>query len=104
VNESWALKHSPDESERRPRRRPQRLDLSRRRRQVCHRVFADSGPAFAWIAKHRLTGVLTEYPLGDGCYDIALRKGYFVPTRTRHGSPTHVAGFSPSRAEPLTST
>jgi hypothetical protein len=49
----------------------------------------------AWIARHELTGILTEYPVGDGCYDIAVRDGRFRPTRPHHGSPEHVAGFSP---------
>lgn len=59
-------------------------------------VFADKAEALAWIKRHQLTGVLTEYPVGDGCYDIALRDRHFIPTKPHHGSPAHVAGFSPS--------
>ncbi len=52
------------------------------------------GPS--WAARHRLTGVLSEYPGGDGCYDWALARGRFQPTKPHHGSPDYVAGFSPS--------
>ena len=59
-------------------------------------VFANRQDAMAWIARHRLTGILTEYPVGDGCYDIAVRDGHFRPSRPHHGTPHHVALFSPS--------
>lgn len=42
-----------------------------------------------------LTGILTEYRVGDGCYDLAVRAGRFRATRPHHGLPDHVAGFSP---------
>jgi hypothetical protein len=51
----------------------------------------------AWIARHRLTGILTEYLVGDGCYDLAIREGHFVLSRSEHGTPPHVARFAPSR-------
>ena len=35
--------------------------------------------------------------MGDGCYDIAVREGHFTPTKPHHGTPNHIAGFSPSR-------
>lgn len=38
-------------------------------------VFTDRTVAEAWIAMHRLTGVLTAYPLDEGCYDFAVRNG-----------------------------
>jgi hypothetical protein len=60
-------------------------------------VFFDEETALRWIARHRLTGVLTEYPVGDGCYDIAVREQHFTPTKPHHGSPDHVACFSPSQ-------
>lgn len=58
-------------------------------------VFATADDGLAWAARHRVTGILTEYPVGDGCYDIALAKGTFTPKRPHHGTPTHVAQFSP---------
>lgn len=58
-------------------------------------VFESETDAAAWIARHGLTGVLTEYPVNDGCYDIAVRDGHFRPTRPHHGTAEHVAAFSP---------
>jgi len=55
-------------------------------------VTADEG--LAWAADNHLTGILTEYPVG-GTYDIAIREGRFTPSRPHHGTPEHVAGFSP---------
>jgi len=59
-------------------------------------VFISRDQGLAWIAQHRLTGILTEYPVGDGCYDLAVRAGHFTPSKPHHGRPGHVAGFSPS--------
>lgn len=35
-------------------------------------VFADIDEAEKWIAKHKLTGVLTKYPLNKGVFDWAI--------------------------------
>jgi hypothetical protein len=59
-------------------------------------VFKDRQTALAWIARHHLTGVLTLYSVGGGCYDLAVEQGRFRPTKPHHGSPSHVAGFSPA--------
>jgi len=58
-------------------------------------VFRTEGDARSWIERNRLSGILTEYPVGDGCYDIAVRQGSFRPSRAHHGTSEHVAGFSP---------
>jgi hypothetical protein len=58
-------------------------------------VFLTHATGLAWAARHRLTGILTEYPVGEGCYDQAVRQGRFRPSKPRHGSPGHVAAFSP---------
>jgi hypothetical protein len=62
-------------------------------------VFTDRDQGMAWIARHRLTGILTEYPVGDGCYDIAVRDHHFTPSKPDHGTPAHVAGFSPGHTD-----
>jgi hypothetical protein len=38
-------------------------------------VFEDVATAEAWISGHKLTGLLTAYPLGEGCFDWAQRTG-----------------------------
>jgi hypothetical protein len=58
-------------------------------------VFDDKTTALAWIARHDLTGLLTKHEVGDGCYDLAIREGRFHNTQPHHGTPAHVAGFSP---------
>lgn len=58
-------------------------------------VFTSREAALEWTGKHGVTGMLTEYPVGDGCYDIAVEDGHFRPTRPHHGTSGHVAAFSP---------
>lgn len=58
-------------------------------------IFRTEQDARSWIAQHELSGLLTEYPVGDGCYDIAVRERHFSPNKPHHGSPAHVAAFSP---------
>jgi len=62
-------------------------------------VFAAKDEALAWAERHRVTGVLTLYPVGDGCYDIAVKEKRFHPSKPHHGSPRHVAQFSPGWTE-----
>lgn len=62
-------------------------------------VFRSRDEGMAWIAEHRFTGVLTEYPLGIGAYDDAVARGLFRPSRESHGTPSHIARFSPGRTE-----
>ena len=38
-------------------------------------VFTRLDSAEAWIAANRLTGVLTLYPVDEGCFDWAVRTG-----------------------------
>jgi hypothetical protein len=63
--------------------------------QYASGVFNSEEAGLAWVARHRLTGILSEYPLGEGCFDVAVREGRFQPSKPHHGSPEHIAGFSP---------
>lgn len=58
-------------------------------------VFRSEAEGMAWAASTGVSGILTEYPIGDGCYDIAIRDGHFTPTKPHHGSDEQIAGFSP---------
>jgi hypothetical protein len=58
-------------------------------------VFTTEADALAWAERRRVSGIVTEYPVGDGCYDIAVERGTFVPSKPHHGTPQHVAAFSP---------
>ena len=59
-------------------------------------VFESEPQALAWAKQHSLTGVITEYEIGNGSYDLAIEKGSFRPSKPHHGTPDHVASFSPS--------
>ena len=59
-------------------------------------VFASQAQALARAARHKVTGILTEYPVGEGCYDFNMRQGRFRPSKPHHGTAAHVACFSPN--------
>jgi hypothetical protein len=60
-------------------------------------VFSSRENAEAWIAKHRLSGVLTAYPVDTGVYDWAVQAGRF--DRAKEVSPKLVGGFSSAYQE-----
>ena len=57
-------------------------------------VFRTQAAAEAWIAKHRLSGTLSWYPLDVGMYDLAVDKGWFQPKTPAHASARFIGGFS----------
>lgn len=57
-------------------------------------VFTDIGLAEEWILKHALTGILTLYPINVGCYDWAIKKELFTPTKEEHYTPAFIGKFS----------
>jgi hypothetical protein len=58
-------------------------------------VFADKDSGVAWIARHGVTGILTEYPVGHGTYDLALADGSITQSNPQHATPAHIARFGP---------
>ncbi|MGW0215806.1 DUF7710 domain-containing protein [Micromonospora chokoriensis] len=58
-------------------------------------VFRSRTDGLARAERHRLSGTLSEYPVGAGCYDQSVEAGSFRPSRQHHGTPDHVAAFSP---------
>jgi hypothetical protein len=60
-------------------------------------VFSTLDTGLAWAAEHEVTGILTEYADG-GAYDVAVREGRFTSSKPHHGTPDHVAAFSPGYA------
>jgi hypothetical protein len=58
-------------------------------------IFDSKAAGLAWAARHRVSGILAEYEVGDGCFDVAVRDRRFRLSKPHHGSPEHVAGFSP---------
>jgi hypothetical protein len=66
-------------------------------------VFTNVDRAEAWIRRHRLTGVLTAYPLDEGCFDWAVRQGVTnlkaekLPAKSQ--DPRFIGGFSTASQE-----
>ncbi len=57
-------------------------------------VFTTRELAEAWIAGHKLTGILSEYPLDTGLYDSAVARGVFKPKRPEHYEPQLIGRFN----------
>ncbi|MBW8687154.1 DUF7710 domain-containing protein [Chitinophaga rhizophila] len=62
-------------------------------------IFTTLPLAEDWIAKHRLTGLLTAYPLDTGIYDWAIAGGLFEPKKPEHDSPNFIGGFTTAGQE-----
>ena len=62
-------------------------------------VFSKKELANEWIRLHKLTGILTAYPIDIGVYDWAVRKGYFSPNREDQASPEFIGRFSSASQE-----
>jgi hypothetical protein len=58
-------------------------------------IFRTEQEGLAWVKKHGVSGILTEYPVGGGCFDLAVEGGHFRPSKPHHGSTEFVAAFSP---------
>lgn len=61
-------------------------------------VFAARDLAEAWVRKHRLTGVLTRYPLDTGVYEWAVKAGHFSP-KSHQLSGTFIGRFTSANME-----
>jgi hypothetical protein len=65
----------------------------------CSGVFLTVDIAEEWIKKHKLSGVLTKYPVDIGIYDWALKNGNFVVTQEKQKQPDFIGGFSSATLE-----
>jgi hypothetical protein len=57
-------------------------------------VFTAVEIAEEWIAKHRLNGVLTWYPLDTGVYEWTIEKQCFLPRKDYQREPKFIQTFS----------
>ncbi len=57
-------------------------------------VFTTIEKADEWIAKHKLGGVLTRYPLDVGVYEWVIEKGYWQPKKDYQTTPKFIQTFS----------
>jgi hypothetical protein len=57
-------------------------------------VFTRRELAVEWIQNHRLSGVLTEYPVDEGVYEWAISRGLFKPKKENQTTSAFIARFS----------
>jgi len=60
-------------------------------------VFGQKEAAASWIAKHKLSGVLTEYPVGTGAFDWAVANQFFTPKKPEHNEAKFIQSFTSAR-------
>ncbi|VTT97226.1 Uncharacterized protein OS=Planctomyces maris DSM 8797 GN=PM8797T_10509 PE=4 SV=1 [Gemmataceae bacterium] len=57
-------------------------------------VFSTVEQAERWIATHRLSGMLTWYPLDVGVYEWTIEKKCFIPRKDYQKTPDFIQTFS----------
>lgn len=59
-------------------------------------IFCSRSDAENWIGQNKLSGILTQYPLGISAYDWAVQNGYFN-AKSKEVEPSILAKFTSSR-------
>jgi len=62
-------------------------------------VFTSIDLAEQWIAKYKLTGTLTRYPINIGIYDWAIQNNFFKPKDDKHKTAKFIQQFSSASQE-----
>ena len=62
-------------------------------------IFSEREKAESWIMKHRLTGILTLYPLDQGIYDWAINNNFFAVKKENQSQPEFIQGFTSASQE-----
>ncbi|MDF1743702.1 MAG: hypothetical protein P1V19_08400 [Gimesia sp.] len=62
-------------------------------------VFTTKLKAEQWIALHKLSGILTKYPVDTGVYDWAIEADVFRPTKEYQTSANFVGKFTSASQE-----
>jgi hypothetical protein len=57
-------------------------------------VFTKTTIAEEWIKKHKLTGMLTKYPIDIGTYNWAIENNLFTVKKESQKEPLFIQGFS----------
>ena len=58
-------------------------------------VFLTLEEADTWITLHKLSGTLTQYPVGCGVYDHYIENDMFTPKNEHQKSSKCIESFSP---------
>jgi hypothetical protein len=69
------------------------------RSSFCGGAFTTREFAEQWIAKHKLSGVLTKYPIDVGVYDWAIENHKFTPKKENQFTPDFIGGFTTAGQE-----
>jgi hypothetical protein len=62
-------------------------------------VFSARETAETWIARHRLSGCLTNYPVDLPLYEWAITNGHFTPKFPSHQNAEFIQRFSSAYLE-----
>lgn len=62
-------------------------------------VFISIEKAEIWIDKHKLSGVLTAYPIDEGVYDWALFNDFLSVKKQAQMEPNFIQQFTSARQE-----
>ncbi|MBV8253178.1 MAG: hypothetical protein JO154_11280 [Chitinophaga sp.] len=62
-------------------------------------VFTELSLAEDWVRTHKLTGVLTKYPINTGVYDWAVKEGMFNVKKEEHTSSLFIGKFTSAGQE-----
>ena len=62
-------------------------------------IFTSRERAGQWIRAHKLTGVLTAYPLDEGCFDWAARNNLITGRARERGDESSFVGSFTSAAQ-----
>lgn len=62
-------------------------------------IFSRKEIAEDWISINSLSGILTLYPLDEGIFDWAIKKGLFFPTKNNEREPLFIQKFTSASQE-----
>lgn len=62
-------------------------------------VFTTREKAEVWIAHHKLSGVLTLYPVNQGVYDWAISNDLFEVKKSEHSDAPFIQKFTTASQE-----
>lgn len=62
-------------------------------------IFLERELAEKWIKLHKLTGILTLYPLNEGVYDWSVSNGQFAPKNEEQKASAFIQRFTSASQE-----
>jgi len=62
-------------------------------------IFRNKDTAIEYIKKYKLSGTLTEYPLGISVYDWLIQEGRWHPKKPHESTPEFIGRFTDARQD-----